>query len=152
MKECEYKSDIIKNKCLKKIPEQICEFYELSKITLNDIKKLMIDNRNSIKVFETYNSIMQQLDFIEKNDNPAPSSNEININNTQSNFISKEDEKEKEITPDGLEYNIDNNIDINNNSKNKKKHNVLSKHKKNSGLLKIKGSISEKDERSFKKK
>ena len=152
MKECEYKSDIIKNKCLKKIPEQICEFYELSKITLNDIKKLMIDNRNSIKVFETYNSIMQQLDFIEKNDNPAPSSNEININNTQSNFINKEDEKEKEITPDGLEYNIDNNIDINNNSKNKKKHNVLSKHKKNSGLLKIKGPISEKDERSFKKK
>ena len=149
MKECQYKSDIIKNQCLKKIPGQICEFYERNKISLNDIKEWNIDNRNSIKIFDTYNSLIQELDLMEKNDNPAPSSSEININNNQNNLINEEEEeKEIDISPNNSD-NIDINIDINNNNnKNTKKNNFPHNKSTKFSVFKTKNPISEKEERN----
>lgn len=118
MKECEYKSDVIKNKCLKKIPGQICEFYERNNISLNEIKNLSQDNKNSIKIFDTYNSLIIPPDSKEKNYYPAPSSG---INNIQQQNVIHDEEPKNEITPedDKNNINIDINIDTNNHKKNK---------------------------------
>ena len=148
MKECENKSEIIKNKCLIKIPEQICEFYEINKISLNDIKESNQNNKESIAMFDAFNSLMQQHDFKVMNDNPAPSS--IEINNNQQNSI--QEEPKNEITPenfDNNDTNIDINIDINNK---KNKNNFPNKHKKSSSKKKLSLSSSKKSEgNKFKK-
>ena len=95
MKECEYNSDIIKNKCLRKIPEQIIEFYELNKISLAEIKKNNVNNKSSLRIFETYNSLISQMNSKEKDkdinkiDNAAPSLNEIKINIICSIYLHK---------------------------------------------------------------
>ena len=118
MKECEYKSDVIKNKCLKKIPGQICEFYERNNISLNEIKNLSQDNKNSIKIFDTYNSLIIPPESKEKNYYPAPSSG---IDNIQQQNVIHDEEPKNEITPedDKNNINIDINIDTNNHKKNK---------------------------------
>ena len=148
MKECENKSEIIKNKCLIKIPEQICEFYEINKISLNDIKESNQNNKESIAMFDAFNSLMQQHDFKVMNDNPAPSS--IEINNNQQNSI--QEEPKNEITPenfDNNDTNIDINIDINNK---KNKNNFPNKHRKSSSKKKLSLSSSKKSEgNKFKK-
>jgi hypothetical protein len=148
MKECENKSEIIKNKCLIKIPEQICEFYEINKISLNDIKESNQNNKESIAIFDAFNSLMQQHDFKVLNANPAPSSIEIN-NNQQNSF---QEEPKNEITPenfDNNDANIDINIDINNK---KNKNNFPNKHRKNSSKKKLSLSSSKKSEgNKFKK-
>ena len=148
MKECENKSEIIKNKCLIKIPEQICEFYEINKISLNDIKESNQNNKESIAMFDAFNSLMQQHDFKVLNANPAPSS--IEINNNQQNSI--QEEPKNEITPenfDNNDTNIDINIDINNK---KNKNNFPNKHRKSSSKKKLSLSSSKKSEgNKFKK-
>ena len=118
MKECEYKSDVIKNKCLKKIPGQICEFYERNNISLNEIKNLSQDNKNSIKIFDTYNSLIIPPESKEKNYYPAPSSG---IDNIQQQNVIHDEEPKNEITPedDKSNINIDINIDTNKHKKNK---------------------------------
>ena len=153
MKECEYSSEIIKNKCLQKIPEQLCEFYESNKISLEEIKKNNLSDKNSLRIFETYNSLISQMNFGDKDkniiNNVEPSFNEIKMNNNDKEMNIGNKEFNNEITPDG-ENNIDINIDINKNRNidinidvNKKvKNNSLKKKNpdKNQKKYKIKGS------------
>ena len=147
MKECEYSSDIIKNKCLRKIPEQIIEFYELNKISLAEIKKNNVNNKSSLRIFETYNSLISQMNSKEKDkdiniiDNAAPSLNEIKINNNNKEINNNKKEMENEETPDG-ESNIDKNIDLNQNI------NIKNNIKQNS----MKAKHSEKNDKKFKLK
>ena len=101
MKECDNKVKIFKDKCLQKIPEQICEFYFINKIRIKDIKEYSKDhnNKKSLRIFETYNSIFFSQNLFEdkdnNKDNAAPSFNNIinlgeeimynNINNESGN-------------------------------------------------------------------
>ena len=158
MKECEYSSEIIKNKCLQKIPEQLCEFYESNKISLEEIKKNNLNDKNSLRIFETYNSLISQMNFGDKeNDknkniinNVEPSFNEIKMNNNDKEMNIGNKEFNNEITPDG-ENNIDINIDINKNrnidinidvNKNIKNNSLKKKNpNKNQKKYKIKGSF-----------
>ena len=147
MKECEYNSDIIKNKCLRKIPEQIIEFYELNKISLAEIKKNNVNNKSSLRIFETYNSLISQMNSKEKEkdkdinkiSNAAPSLNEIKINNNNKEVNNSKKEIDNEETPDG-ENNIDKNIDLNQNI------DIKNNIKQNS----LKAKHSEKNEKKFK--
>ena len=147
MKECEYNSDIIKNKCLRKIPEQIIEFYELNKISLAEIKKNNVNNKSSLRIFETYNSLISQMNSKEKEkdkdinkiNNAAPSLNEIKINNNNKEVNNSKKEIDNEETPDG-ENNIDKNIDLNQNI------DIKNNIKQNS----LKAKHSEKNEKKFK--
>lgn len=103
---------IIKNDYLKKIPEQLCEFYKINKISLDEIKSHNKNNENSIKVFETYNSLIipqlnnkvNQININEKDFQPSLNSIDINTNNQ--NEISTKEE---------INTNANNNINNQNN-------------------------------------
>ena len=142
----------IQDEYLKKIPEQLCEFYFTNNVDLNQIKERTINNnRNSLKVFDTYNSLIQQINSEEKinnndNDNNAapPLKEDIKIENNNSNEDKDKNEiiiNNNSIKGNNIEQNIDinnninNNIDINNKNKVRKFEinlNVKNKNRKNS--------------------
>ena len=138
----------IQDEYLKKIPNQLCEFYFINNVGLNQIKERNINNnRNSLKVFDTYNSLIQQINSEDKsNNNAAPpfkedikkeninsneqnkNKNEIIINNIkekkveQKNFININNKKYNNINNNNIIINIKN---INNINKNNNKNNVI---------------------------
>ena len=109
------KENDIYNDLLKKIPEQLCEFYLMNKVGLNDIKNRNINNKNSLIVFDTYNSLLQQIKLEEK-DNAAPSFLDINENN-----VNNKDKKENVNNNINIHINVDINNNVNNNLNNNTK-------------------------------
>ena len=94
MKECNYDENLLKNICLKEVPEQMIQFYDLSNITPQLIKEKNFKNiYNSFKILnESYNQIIRiPMDY-----ESAPSL--ININN-----------KEIKITPTNKDLDNNNN-------------------------------------------
>ena len=58
MKDCNYNSDILKNKCLKDLPMQIVEYYKINKITPDNIRENNLDNIKQIfKFIDNKNSL-----------------------------------------------------------------------------------------------
>ena len=109
--------DDIYNDVLKKIPEQLCEFYFMNKVGLNEIKNRNINNKNSLIVFDTYNSLLQQIKLEEK-DNAAPSFLDINKNKNNENIKDKNDSVNNNIN---ISINVDTNNNVNNNVNNNTK-------------------------------
>ena len=120
LKEEHFEQDTdIQNDFLKKIPEQLCEFYSMNKVGLNEIKNRNANNKNSLIVFDTYNSLMQQIKSEEK-DNAAPSFIDIKNNKNNKNIQDK-----KEVVNNNYK-NIDININKDTNNNNKVNNNTKS--------------------------
>ena len=142
MKDFKQNFNLIQDECLKKIPEQLCEFYYINKVDLNQIiERNQNNNKNSLKVFDTYNSLIQQINLEEKVKNKVSPSKIKPI-------IYKQNKDKKEIIinnninkENNCELNIGNNMDknrhknkvkkieINLNIKNKNRKNLYQKYK-----------------------
>ena len=69
MKDCNYNSEILKNKCLKVLPMQIVEYYKINKTTPDNIREKNLDNiKASFKFIDTKNSLINN----EPNDSAPP--------------------------------------------------------------------------------
>ena len=131
-KDCQNENhSTIKDKCMKKIPAQMCEFYEVHKISLDEIKNQNVDNKNSIKIFETFNSLIEQMNIGEKYkiNNAAPLGEENKITNhindeKKENNQNKKDKETVDEVPIYDSQNIDKNIDINNKNINNTNNNT----------------------------
>ena len=112
----------IQDEYLKKIPEQLCEFYFINNVDLNQIKERNINNyRNSLKVFDTYNSLIQQINSEDK------------IINNDAPPLKEEQNKDKNviiINNNNIDNNINNvgKIELNVNIKNRNRKNKYKKY------------------------
>ena len=83
MKNYNYNSEILKNKCLREIPEQIINFYKNDMICPEDVKKKNLDKiRDSYRKFDPTYSLYEI-----ENDCSAPSVIEINATNNKKEEI-----------------------------------------------------------------
>ena len=126
MKECNYDDSILKNKCLKEIPKQMTTFYELAKISINQISE-----KNLINIEQC----LQNLKNKYKNNDPAPPLLHY-ITEEKGNYIFKSDvEKENnnnsyKDNKDNKDNNKNNNIfDNNENNNNGDKKNINDNNK-----------------------
>ena len=93
MKQCD--------ECLKKIPEQLKEFFDINKVDLKQIiERNKIHIKNSLTMFDTYNSLISQINTEEKTiNNITPYRKDKNIisnKNSDKNEIILDDKKIKE--------------------------------------------------------
>ena len=127
MKQCD--------ECLKKIPEQLQEFFDINKVDLKQIiERNKIHIKNSLTMFDTYNSLISQINTEEKTiNNITPYRKDKNIisnKNSDKNEIILDDKKIKENIDKNQEINKNQNNDIINiRISNKNKKDVKQGHK-----------------------
>ena len=90
MKECNFDGNILKNICLKEIPNQMVEFYKLIKTTIDDIKMQNLEKiNNSLKILDIANRLCKD----NKNLDPPPPikdlTNQDNYNDNNNNIKNK---------------------------------------------------------------
>ena len=108
MKNCNFNNDILKNKCLREIPDQLLEFYRYGKTSPEDIKKNDVDRiKESFKDFDPLLSMYEDAvcapSIIDQKVNNQEKKTVIinkDINKLVNNIIFKEDKKEKKISND----------------------------------------------------
>ena len=115
MKNCNFNNDILKNLCLREIPEQLLEFYRYGKTTPENIKQNDLDRiKESYKVFDPQLSMYEdafcapsigESQINKFNENNIQNININNYNNNINNIRFKEDEKEIRINEDNNIYN-----------------------------------------------
>ena len=122
MKACNFNNDILKNKCLREIPDQVLEYFKLNKRTPMDIFKISTNkelknniNKNDINI---ENKIEKKEEENQNNDAYcAPNvMGEINMDNKEEDEIEEKKEKDnlyKNTPGNNNESNINNN-NINN--------------------------------------
>ena len=119
MKECNFDENILKNICLKEIPNQMVEFYRIINTTPENIIKQNFDNiKKSLNLLDSNNSIIQQNDDYNSAPSIASSINNSNIDDSLQflgkNYIDNNTNTNKNEKKDNdymMVYNInDNNI------------------------------------------
>ena len=106
MKKYNYNVEILKNKCLREIPEQIIDFYKKNITYPEDIKKKNLDKlRNSYRVFDPNDSLYED-------SYSAPTIAENQINNAQIDEIQLK-QNENNIIRINEEKNINKIVDNN---------------------------------------
>ena len=108
MKNCNFNNDILKNKCLREIPDQLLEFYRYGKTSPEDIKKNDVDRiKESFKDFDPLLSMYEDAvcapSIIDQKVNNQEKKTVIinkDVNKLVNNIIFKEDKKEKKISND----------------------------------------------------
>ena len=148
MKSCNFNNDILKNKCLRDIPEQLTEFYKKNVTSPEDIKEKNLDRiRQSFRDFDIKYSLYED-------DNSAPSIGENTKVNQQfktqiinkdknlyyipnkeeiideKNLNMKKDKEKEYFNKPGYE-NFNNNIYNNNNNDNNYNNNINNEKREN---------------------
>jgi hypothetical protein len=103
MKACNFNNDILKNKCLREIPDQVLEYFKLNKRTPMDIFKISTNkelknniNKNDINIENKENKIEKKEEENQNNDAYcAPNvMGEINMDNKEEDEIEEKKEEE----------------------------------------------------------
>ena len=143
MKSCNFNNEILKNKCLRDIPEQLTEFYKRNKTSPEDIQAKNLDRiRESFRDFDIKYSLYEDANsapsiFENRNINQQIKTQIINKNNNNLNNIQnieekneiknmnmeKNDEKGYKNTPGNDKFN--NNYNNNNNNFNNNLNNNI---------------------------
>ena len=150
MKECNYEDSILKDICLKEIPRQLTSFYELSNISIKQIKEKYLKS-----IYERFQNLNIQNNFIQKDYktnidsyegfNPAPPlvNNDIEINIDISKNYPISEAKNKNNSNIQSEINLQNDkMDNNNNDKKNENNN---NEEKNNNFVNKRKSLPDKD-------
>ena len=126
MKDCNYNSDILKNKCLKDLPMQIVEYYKINKTTPDNIRENNLDNiKQSFKFIDNKNSLYENEPddsappiYIDASVPPSYIGENSYINNPRNNNISNINNKNDNNISNVRNKNDSNNINLKKNDEN----------------------------------